>query len=321
MNDGDSDIKLGYHGTGGAFFGLTLGNAILTLLTLGIYTFWARTKVREFHYSHTDVGGDRFAYHGTGQELLRGYLKATGIVMLLAIALGVASALTGGESAPVATQIAIPLVFYAAIFVLIIFAINGARRYRMSRSSWRGIRFSYHSDAEDFAKMMLIGSAFQAITLGFFSPYFQNQRRAYLVNHTRFGSEEFRYAAPPDPLVKEWLKALLLTIPTLGLSWVWFSAYRHRYFWSNTHIGDGRFDSQVTGEEIMGLFFINFILAIITLGIATPWIVTRSHAFWTSRLSLVGSVDWAAIQQRAQAASEAAEGLADSMDVDVGLEM
>ena len=317
----DNEIRLRYEGTGGSLLGLAIGNAVLTVLTLGIYSFWARNKVREFHYSHTDLGGDRFAYHGTGTELFRGYLKASGIVLLLAIGFGVLSLLTGGETATPLTQVLVVGVFYLGLFVLVIFAINGARRYRMSRSSWRGIKFSYHGKSEEFAKMMLRGILLQIVTLGFYSPYFENQRRAYLVNHTRFGTEEFRYAAPADPLVKEWLKALLLTIPTLGLIWVWYSAFRHRYFWSNTHISDGRFDSQVTGEEIMGLGVINVVLAIVTLGIAAPWIITRTHAFWCSRLALVGAVDWAAIQQRAQAASEAAEGLADSMDVDVGIEL
>jgi uncharacterized membrane protein YjgN (DUF898 family) len=308
-----------YEGTGGALLGLGLGNAILTLLTLGIYTFWARSKVREFHYGHTDLGGDRFAYHGTGTELFRGYLKASGIVILLALGLGIASALTGAENAPASTQFAILAVFYFGIFILGIVAVNGSRRYRLSRSSWRGIRFSYHGEAEAFGKLILRGFGLSLITLGLYSPWFQNQRRAFLVNNARFGSEPFGYDAPADPLAKEWFKALLLTIPTLGLIWIWYGAFRHRYFWSNTHFAGARFESSVSGGEILGLSLMNMLLVIVTIGIATPWVVTRTHAFWSDRLALVGAVDWAAIQQRAQAANATGEGLADSMDIDVGI--
>jgi uncharacterized membrane protein YjgN (DUF898 family) len=317
----DNETRLSYHGTGGSLLGLMLGNAILTLLTLGFYNFWARNKVREFHYSHTDLGGDRFAYHGKGVELFRGYLKAMGIVIALAIVLGVASALTGGQQASPLVQGLILLAFYVSIFILSVFAVNGARRYRLSRSSLRGIRFSFHGKANDFAKLMLKGAALSIVTLGFYSPWFQNHRRAFLVNHARFGTEQFRYDAPPDPLVKEWMKSLLLTIPTLGIIWIWYSAFQHRYFWSNTHVSGGRFYSSATGEDVAGLTITNILLGVFTLGIAAPWIITRTQAFWAGRITLVGAVDWAAIQQRVQDASETGEGLADEMDVDVGIEM
>lgn len=313
--------RLKYHGTGGSLLGLLVGNAVLTILTLGIYNFWARTKVREFHYGHTDLGGDRFAYHGTGGELLRGYLKAAGIVIALAVALGVASALTGGETASPLVQGLLLLSFYLSLFVLVVFAINGARKYRLSRSSLRGIRFSFHGKAEDFAKLMLKGSALSAVTLGFYSPWFQNQRRGFLINHAKFGTELFRYDAPPGPLVKEWMKALLLTIPTLGIIWIWFSAFRHRYFWSNTHVSGGRFYSTVIGQDLLVFTITNILLAIFTLGIASPWIMTRTQEFWLSRLTLVGAVDWAGIEQRVQDTSNTGEGLADEMDVDVGMEL
>ena len=61
--------RLRYHGTGGSLFGLMFVNALLTVITLTIYSAWAKTKVRVFHWSHTELDGDRFAYHGTGGEL------------------------------------------------------------------------------------------------------------------------------------------------------------------------------------------------------------------------------------------------------------
>lgn len=317
----ESTTRLRYEGTGGSLLGLLVGNAILTMLTLGIYSFWARTKVREFHYGHTDLGGDRFAYHGTGNELLRGYFKAIGIVMLFAVALGIASAVTGGEKAPVSVQFVILATFYVSLFILAVFAVNGARRYRLSRSSWRGIRFSFHGNAEEFAKILLRGAALSALTFGFYSPHFQNQRRAFLVNNSRYGTAPFYYDAGADPLFKEWFKAFLLTIPTLGIIWVWYTAFQHRYFWSNTGIAGAHFESNVTGGDILALRVTNVLLAIVTLGIAAPWIIARTQAFWASRLAFVGAVDFATIHQRAQASSATGEGLADSMDVDVGFEM
>ena len=312
--------KLSYHGTGGSLFGLVLLNGLLTIITLGIYSFWAKTKVRAFHYSHTELDGDRFAYHGTGRELWLGYLKAIGILFVLFLTMGLAGALLSGGTEPDAViNIVTSVLVYGIIGLLIPVAVNGARRYRLSRSSWRGIRFSYHGKAKDFLAMNLAGFLLSVITLGFAIPTWQNKRREFLVTHARFGSEPFMYGGQAQELFREYVKALLLTIPTIGLSWVWYAAFKHRFFWSNTTMRGARFRSTVSGGDLLTLSLTNIALTIITLGIAIPWVQVRSHAFFAERLSLKGTVEWAAIEQRAQQASTATEGLADAMDVDVGI--
>ncbi|HEU4747193.1 MAG TPA: YjgN family protein [Gemmatimonadaceae bacterium] len=312
-----------YHGTGGSFFGLILGNALLTIVTLGIYSFWAKTRVRRFHYSHTDLFGERFAYHGTGGELFSGYLKAVLLLIVLAIALVVVSSLVVGPSPSSGSlmEIGVVLVFYILIFLLMAVAVNGARRYRLSRSSWRGIRFSFHGDKGDFVALMLRGTLLTIVTLGFYLPYFQNQRRAFFVNNARFGSEPFTYQADARELFREYVKAVLLTVPTLALYWIWYSAFKARFFWMHTAIGTARFRSTVSGGELFSLSLTNVLLVIFTLGLGAPWAITRTHAFWCDKVSLRGDVDWASIQQRAHDADATAEGMSDAFDVDVGIGM
>jgi len=120
--------RLRYRGTGGSLFGLVILNAILTIVTIGIYSFWAKNRVREFHYGHTELDGDPFAYHGTGGELFSGALKAMGVMLVLGAVLAIASAVTGGERAPLAVQAGIIVLFYVAVFLVATIAVNGARR-------------------------------------------------------------------------------------------------------------------------------------------------------------------------------------------------
>jgi len=68
------DMPIGFHGTGGGLFKIMLINWILTLLTLGIYSFWGKTKVRRYLCEQSSFAGDRFYYHGTGGELFKGAL-------------------------------------------------------------------------------------------------------------------------------------------------------------------------------------------------------------------------------------------------------
>lgn len=319
--------SLRYHGEGGALFGLVLVNALLTALTLGIYSFWGRTKVRQFHYNETEMDGDRFVYHGTGGELLVGALKAMGIMFLTVIVVSIAAFALGavfggqvesGAPSPVFTSL-FTVFFYTLFALMMILAINGARRYRLSRSSWRGIRFNFHGGFGAYLGLMLKGIALSVVTLGFYSPFFASERRAFLVNNVRFGSEPFEYTGEGRPLFWPWLRALLLSVPTLGLSWIWFAAFAHRYFWNNTTMRGARFQSSVEAKDLLVLHLTNLLLVVFTLGIGAPWAIARTMRYHCEHLILVGTVDWASIEQRAQAATATGEGLAEGLDVDVGV--
>ena len=313
--------RLRYHGTGGSLFGLMFVNALLTVITLTIYSAWAKTKVRVFHWSHTELDGDRFAYHGTGGELFAGFLKAGVVLIVLGFAFGALNNVLVGPEASVGAQVATTVGFYVVVFLLVAFAINSARRYRLRRTSWRGIRFSFHGEATEFVSLMIRGTLLTIVTLGFYAPYFANQTRAFFVENARFGSEPFMYDGKPGRLFKEYVKAVLLTIPTLGLYWTWYAAFKHRHFWNHTAMRGARFQSTITGGALLGLHVTNLLLVIFTLGLGTPWAIVRMHSFWCNNLSLVGTVDWATIQQRAGDAQAVGEGLADTLDVDVDFGM
>ena len=308
-----------YHGTGGALLGLVVVNALLTVLTLGIYSFWARNRVRQFHYAHTEAGGDCFVYDGTGGELLRGSIRAFAVILLLIVAFAVLTLVSGGDAAPAYTRVAVMLVVYGVIGVLVLAAVNFTRRYRMSRTSWRGIRFSFHGSTGAFIGMMIRGTLLSIVTLGLYTPYFQSQRRGFLVDHTRLGAEEFNYHGNGRALVAEFLKAVLLTIPTLGLCWIWYAAFKDRYLWSQTRMRGGQFISSVTGGELFALHAVNLALVLFTVGIATPWAITRTHDFLCGHLRLVGTVDWASLDQHAPVRGAFGEGLAEHFDIEVGL--
>jgi uncharacterized membrane protein YjgN (DUF898 family) len=314
-----TNAKLRYHGEGGALFGLMIVNVLLTIITLGIYSFWAKNKVREFHYSHTSFDGDRFAYHGTGGELFAGALKAGLIMTVFGVGLTAVTEMSRRGVIEPLVMIGATAAFYLAIFFLMVIAVNGARRYRLSRSSWRGIRFSFHGRWQEFLGVMVGGTLLSIVTLGFYTAWFQNNRRAFFVSNSRFGSEPFLYDGKGTALFGEYIKAFLLTLPTLGLIWVWYAAFKHRYFWNHTAMRGARFRSTVTGGQLFGLLLTNMLLAFVTFGIATPWVITRTHEFYSNSLSLHGTVDWAAIEQRAQSATATAEGLAEGFDVDIGL--
>jgi len=81
-----TQIQGRYFGEDGKLFGLYIKTTLLTLITLGIYRFWARTRIRKYIWSATSGDKDSFEYTGTGLEKFLGFLVA---IVILAIYLGI----------------------------------------------------------------------------------------------------------------------------------------------------------------------------------------------------------------------------------------
>jgi uncharacterized membrane protein YjgN (DUF898 family) len=303
--------RLSFHGSGGSLFGIHILNIFLTLVTLGAYYFWGKVRIRGYLLSQSEFEEDRFAYHGTGMELLIGTLKAGlvfgGPIMIL-------NAAPGLLGAPMWAQAAAGFLVYLIVMSLIPFAMVSARRYRLSRTSWRGIRFSFRGKPWDFIKLFLRGSFLTAITLGLYYPVFETRRHAFMVSHSYFGSRKFDFDGKGRDLMGSFLLALLVSVPTLGLGWFWYLAKKQRYFWDHTSFDGARFRSSVTGGRLLMLYLGNLLLLIVTLGFAWPWAMVRYVRFAFRYLALEGPLDLATIQQEAQAASATGEALAGFLD-------
>jgi uncharacterized membrane protein YjgN (DUF898 family) len=300
-----------FTGQGGTFFRVYAENLLLILVTLGIYYFWAKAKVRRYVYSQIEVAGDRFAFHGTGWELLRGWTKA---VVLIVAAIS-AVALTELAAGPDAARIVQSLLTLFFGIVVAPIAIVGSRRYRLSRTSWRGIRFRFDGRVSPLARQLFNDSFVTTVTLGIYYPYLLNNLRQFIVTQSAYGNVRFEYDGKGGTLLRIYFFGLLFGILTLGIYYFWFSAARQRFYWSHTSFAGARFVSRATGGGLFRLMLGNVGLFIVTLGLAWPWIRVRNLRYLASVLSLEGNLDLTAVIQQIQAAGAAGEGLADMIDL------
>jgi uncharacterized membrane protein YjgN (DUF898 family) len=300
-----------FNGAGGTLFGIHVVNVLLMIVTLGIYYFWAKTRVRQYLAGQTQIEGDRFAYHGTARELLLGTLKA---VLVFGLPILLLRLVRDVLDVPILMKVAAGIVSASMLFVFFPIATVGARRYRLSRTSWRGIRFSFRGRVWELIKIWIVGTFLSGITFGFYYPFFLVTRQAFMVSHSYFGSERFEFTGRGRELFKHYLIAALLTLPTLGLCWVWYVARKRRYFWDSTRFGDARFSCSVTGGALLGLWVVDALLLICTLGIAWPWVRVRNINFSFRNLALLGPLDLERIQQQAQSVSTIGEGLSGFFD-------
>jgi uncharacterized membrane protein YjgN (DUF898 family) len=301
----------GFHGRGGTLFGIHVVNVLLTIVTLGVYYFWAKTRTRKYLAGQTEFLGDRFAYHGTPKELLLGMLKAVLVFGLPIFALSLVEDIL---DVPRAVKVAASFASAGLFFVFYPVALVGSRRYRLSRISWRGIRFSFRGLTVEMIMLTLHGGILTGLTLGLYYPFFVVRRQGFLVSHSYFGADRFDFTGRGRDLFGSFLLAVALTLPTLGLCWIWYIARKRRYFWDHTRFGDARFSCTVGGGALAGLWIVNVLLLIMTLGLVWPWVRVRSIRFAFRNMALIGPVDLARIQQDAQHVSTIGEGLSGFFD-------
>jgi len=180
MTDSRSEL-LSFESGGGAFFSLCLRSAALTVVTLGIYRFWFLTNARCFLWARTRLGADHFEYVGTGKELFLGFLVAMGIIIpayLLNFLLSI-------EAAQLTPYSDVPVFF--AISLLGIFASFRARRYRLTRTVFRGLRFGMGGSSWRYVLIYFRWGLLTGITLGLAYPWMAAALERYKMRHTFYG--------------------------------------------------------------------------------------------------------------------------------------
>ena len=118
-----------FHGTGGEFFRIWIVNILLTLVTLGIYSAWAKVRTQSYFAASTRLDGASFAYLASPIAILKGRLLLLGFGLLYAVSSFISPALEG--------------VLGIAVFLLIPWAIVRSMAFRAHNTAWRNIRFRF----------------------------------------------------------------------------------------------------------------------------------------------------------------------------------
>ncbi len=86
--------SVAFSGNASDYFGIWIVNILLTLITLGIYSAWAKVRTQTYFLNHTSVDGQPFNYHATGKQILVGRM----IALLVLVAIGFLSNISAGIS-------------------------------------------------------------------------------------------------------------------------------------------------------------------------------------------------------------------------------
>ncbi len=226
----DAPPTLAFTATRGSFLKLLLLNALLTLLTLGVYRFWAKTKVRRYLWSHIRFLDDPLEYTGTAGELFLGFLIVLAVLFPLGFIYTTIQALVPPDRGWL--HVALEVAYYMVLFALIQIGFYRAWRYRMSRTRWRGIRFGLDGSSWEYLRLASGWTVLTVLTLGIAYPWMQVELWRYQMRHTHIGRETFQFNGGGRDLLKPWL---VVYIPVC-ISAALFGVFYH-------HVGFGDFGS------------------------------------------------------------------------------
>lgn len=200
--------QFAYDGRLGELFGIFFVNLLLSIITLGFYRFWAKTRMRRYIWSRVSLNGDAFEYTGTGGELFIGFLIVVGFFFVATILKSVIDLASPPDSPlPVLATVLFALVVLYLVFV----ARYAAQRYRLTRTLWRGIRGGMTGSAWAWGfKAMLLG-VLTGITLGFAGPWAQMRLLDDRVNNSYFGDAKASMHSSSVPLYIAFLIGLVIS--------------------------------------------------------------------------------------------------------------
>ncbi len=190
-----------YDGRTAELLGLILRIFALTVVTFGIYRFWGRTRIRKYIWNHTSLLDERLEYDGTGGELFRRFLVA-GAVIILIVLPGQIAQLVGLRLWTVAIIQGVAAVIFFYLFFVATYA---GRRYRLSRTLWRGMRGGLEGSAPVYGVLGFAYSLLYPLTLGWSLPWQLVGLWRYEMNHTGFGDWQFEFTGTGRKLFRSYL--------------------------------------------------------------------------------------------------------------------
>ena len=287
------NYRFQFFGKGSEYFAIMIVNWLLTLVTLGIYYPWARAKRLKYIYGQTILNDEHFNFAGTGNEMFRGFIK---VILFYVIAMGVYVLL-------IFKQMPFPalLFLFLAIFAFYPLAVHGSFRYRMSRTSYRGICFGYRGDRTELFKNWMKWGLLTMVTFGIYGAWMSMNVRSYTHQNIRYGDVEFNNNCDGTEWFVLNLKGYFLTLITIGIYSFWWQRDIFNYYIDNMCMqkGDQKIQchSTATGGGFFKLLVGNLLITVFTLGFGNAWANMRTQRFIWNNIKMEGDINLDEIHQ------------------------
>ena len=309
-----------FTGTGGEYFKIWIVNLALTIVTLGVYSAWAKVRRLQYFYRHTRLAGAGFDYHGDPIAILKG--RIVGLVLF-----GLYSAI-----GYVNIWLAIGIVIGLALVMP--WLLGRSLRFRFHNSSYRGIRFKFHGTTKQAYWIFLAFPIFTGLSLFTLGPLWHHRLKRYQFSNAAYGQSRFKFNADVGEFYITYILAVFtffcfiaLLIGALVAGGIFMAMVGgqaeedrislgmillmvaggtlyaaailaaqsitmsriHNACWNAARTDHHRFESEVSPLRLFGIQYTNLLATVATLGLFRPFAQVRLARYYTSTLTIFGS--------------------------------
>lgn len=340
-----------FHGSWIEFARIAFPNLLLTIVTLGIYRFWATTRERQYLWSKTEFIDERLEWTGRGIELFVGFIMA---FLLIGVPFIVIQLVSQGLIFRGEALIAglVTLTMFLLLFYLTGVAYFRALRYRLSRTYWRGIRGGSDDPGFQYGLSYMWKSILGWLPIFLMVPWSMISLWNDRWNAMSFGPHRFSATAEWKPLMKRYLLFYLAPFVIVAGGAVYFIsvaatggappamaigvmalvavlafyiflplaalAFYSKYFRlavGGLRLHNLEFDFRARAADWILFFLANIAIVICTLGIGYIFMPYRNWKFFIDHMEAYGEINVDELTQSETVVTRHGEGLLDAFDV------
>lgn len=335
-----------FTGRGSEYFRIWIVNLLLSVVTLGIYSAWAKVRRLRYFYDNTTVAGTSFDYHGKPLAILKGRAIALVLLVLYHGAFRISPVI--GLAGMLIVGLVTPWLIWRSL------------QFKLYNSSYRGIRFGMRGSLGGAYINYLLLPITVFFTSGLLWPMAHQRIKRFQHNESRFGATHFSFHASIGGFYKTyllgvgiWLAGLVVIMLAFGgsllalvggdrtaigaasglLVLVFFAVYIWSFLalplfftllqnliWNNTRLGPHRFTSNMHWGRMFFIMLTNVIGIACTLGLYTPFAKIRAMRYRIESMSLLPASDLDEFVASAEPPGSATgEGVTDLFDFDLSL--
>jgi uncharacterized membrane protein YjgN (DUF898 family) len=323
-----SKVPFEFKGVGSEYFKIWLVNIILSVITLGIYSAWAKVRRKQYFYGSTKLHGSSFEYLADPVKILKGRL----IVIAFFIAYSIVSSFF-----PLAASI-----MSLAFIVILPWLVVRSLTFNARNSAFRNVRFGFNGSVWEAAKAYILWPFIAVLTLGVLFPYVYYRQKKFVVENTLYGTTAFVFTATSREYYRIYLSALIpivigiVLISAAGFFFLpvsvlvflalilylsaFFSVRTTNLLFNTSSLSHHRFEAGLKIREYLMLVITNSLGVAFTLGLFFPWAKVRTTCYTLEHVTLLkaGDLDEFIAGEEKQV-SAIGEEVGDFFDMDIGI--
>ncbi len=328
----DLTIPFVFRGQGGEYFKIWIVNLFLSILTLGIYSAWAKVRNQQYFYGNTDLHGSTFEYTANPVAILKGRLIA-GAFLVSYVLINQLQPAIGG-----------PL--FLVLLAVMPWILLRSLMFNARNTVYRNVRLRFNGSVKDAYIAFLLWPLAGALTLGILMPLAFFKQQCFLVNNHSYGMTPFEFDARAkdyykifgimilvlfggiiggalvEALLPDSLSFLgfLIILATYLFLFIYFPVKVFNLRFNQSTLATHGFSANMQVWSYARLVVVNTLAIVITLGLFRPWAMVRTARYKANHLSLQarGELDAFVANEETQV-NALGEEMGEMFDFDVGL--